>query len=487
MSVSSWFRISVTLVVALDWGLSNESRSGGAVSTTGAVTWLFFATGTDDLATGRLISVAAGSLLPALLFLWLTRIAGLAVGLVAAVFAVFWPQGLIEAQLLRFYAVHVLCFFVGAAAFYNAFTTSGPKRWAWAALAAGTWALALLLQITSVIGIGAALAWACAALLWDKVPGWRGRTLWLTAAAGLAAVALAAAAYTGLLDRVWAFYRWTPDHSMALRDYPGFYQANLRKYHGVLWYATPVLAMVALWIRPRLASYCLILFAALFLTLSFGGMKAFRYFSYAMPFLLTFWALALVGGAVWFGAALTRGREALRPAFTGLIAVLVVAVILTTTSILPRSLTLARGEGVSPRGDWRRATEVVGDWLDAPFIATTRELHMLTYVGPYDLLISPGRVTELRPPQEFGVDRRTGRPIVGSTGSLTALFACKRQGLLVTSPQWWSRQGWGPRMQALIGTAGLQFETRAEGAVMAVRWFDPENRPALCDGVPGAL
>lgn len=451
---------------------------------TRAAQWLFLTSGTDDLATGRLISIAAGSLLPTVLFLWLARVAGLAVGLIAAGLAILWPQGLIESQLMRFYALHVLCFFVGSAAFYNMITTSGPQRWKWAVATIGGWAIATSLQITTIIGIGAALVWAGAVLAHDMLLSWRARATLATAVLVTGAAAFVAAANIGLLEQAWAFYRWTPGHAAETQDYIGFYHANLRNTYGALWYSTPVISLIALWFRPRLAGYCLMLFVSLFVVLSFGGMKAFRYLSFAMPMLLAIWAIALTECVARIGNMMAGEKARRAPLYMALTGLLFTAALFATSSFGSLSLARAWGEGVQPRGDWRDARQIIGDWLPAPFTVTTRELHMLAYVGPYDLLISSSRITELNPPKEFGVDPRTGRPVIGSVETIAMVLKCKRQGVLITSPHWWFDRGWGKMMEQLFEDTGLNFETRTEGAVMAVRWFSRNHQPAICNGLP---
>ncbi|MEM7710704.1 MAG: hypothetical protein AAF264_08145, partial [Pseudomonadota bacterium] len=76
--------------------------------------------GDDGLTTARLLSLAFGCFLPALVFLWVRSIAGNLTAGIAATFAVLWPQGILEAQFVRFYAPHVFFFFVGAASIWIA-------------------------------------------------------------------------------------------------------------------------------------------------------------------------------------------------------------------------------------------------------------------------------------------------------------------------------------------------------------------------------
>ncbi|MEM7710286.1 MAG: hypothetical protein AAF264_05945 [Pseudomonadota bacterium] len=105
-----------------------------------------------------------------------------------------------------------------------------------------------------------------------------------------------------------------------------------------------------------------------------------------------------------------------------------------TNGFVQKSVSFARGMDVAPRGDWRAAADILEGWTDAPFVATTRELHMIQVLGDFDMLVSRQRLTELDPPADFTPDFRTGRPVVGHDAGLRAMLACHRDGLLVTSP-----------------------------------------------------
>lgn len=445
---------------------------------TRAVAALFALTGQDDLATGRLISVAAATLLPVVLFLWLNRVSNRWVALLVAALVVVWPQAILEAQFVRFYSVHVLAFVIGTAAFHLFITERGRIRFAWLAICLAGWFGALEMQISTVIGIFAALGWGTVMVLFAWLPAWRSRAIALGVLAALGLAVLAVAAVTGLLEEAWRFYRWTAGFAEELRDYYGFYHANIRRFYGLLWWLTPFLAVAALVRRPALGSFALAIFFFCFLVHSFGGMKALRYLSYAMPFLFVVWILAaetLVH--------LVARRFGMRVG-VGLVAAAFALVIAASSSFLPRSLTLAQGDGLPERGDWRTARTVLGDWAEAPFIATTHELHMLANIGTYDLLVDASRVTELNPSVEFGVDPRTGRPVIGEAASFGAVLDCKRDGLLVTVPRWWSEEGWETRFPELLAEHGLTAETRAEPEFLAIRWHDPTAGPGDCTGLP---
>ncbi len=460
---------------------------------TWAVTQLFAWTGDQSLAVGRLISVAASSVLPVLLYLWIANApkwpGQRTVGVIAAGFVTLWPQAVIEAQLLRFYALHVLCVFVAVASAELAMRPQlQTPRIIWIICCGLATLLALKLQITSAIALGAVALWGGLALLWHHSSSLRQRLIGLTALSVLGGVTLSVLYFSGVLEAAWTFYRWTPGHSEELRNYWGFYHAYLRQTFDLLWFASPVLGLLALWVQPRLGSFCLFLFALAFLAHSFGGMKAYRYLSYAVPFLMVIWAMGLMAivraASQYIQHRLPGTRRILPLSSHHLGGALCLVALVFVTPFGSRSVMLAQGQGLPQRGDWRAARGVVGDWIEAPMVLTTRELHMVTHVGPYDVLISASRLSELPTPAQFGIDPRTGRPVISSPDALSALFACHRSGVLVTSPHWWSKQVQTTDMQTLLERSGLQFETRSAGAVLAMRWYDPVGQLPRCVDVP---
>lgn len=436
---------------------------------------LFGMTGSQDLPTARLVSVAAGSLVPVVLFLWINRIVGPGTAVLAAAFAILWPQGLLESQFVRFYALHVLTFLSGAVTFYLLLVGGGVSRLFYGLATALLWSLAVHLQISSVIGISAALLGGLPVLAIRRTFGVRA---WLFIGAGLVSLALIAAVGLGMSDiaeRAWAFYRWTPTHAEALRDYYGFYFNQLQTVYGVLWLASLVLVPLGLRINAALTLYCGTIFTICFLTHSFGGMKALRYLSYAMPFLFVMWALGL---RTAFDLLTTRG---VAPWLRAALALVTGIAVVAATDFTPRALELAGGEGLPARGDWSDGAAVVEDWSAVPFVATTRELHHVAHIGSYDVLFSQSRVTELDPPEDFGVDPRTGRPVVGDADNILRILHCVPDGLLVTSPHWWRSQGWEDRLLPYLTENGTGLSLRERGAILAIRWQTPNTRSGSCD------
>ena len=452
---------------------------------TAAIAWLFEITGSETLMTGRFVSLALGALLPVALFVWLARVAGLGVAIVAAIFAIFWPRGMLDSQLLRFYSAHALFFSLGAMFFYLVFEPECLSRWLYGVLAVACWGLAFHFQLATIFGVTAAIGWLCLVFIWENAPSKTAMGMWFLGLVALAAGLLGLMWATGYLEKAWAIYRWTPLHNAEIAGYYGFYFNQLEKHYGWLLLATPVLAILALAAQPRLALFALALFVIPFLVHSFGGMKALRYISYATPFLFVIWAIAIVDGLSWIVGLLSRQPEGadLRVQKTAAV-VVVMAGIVAVTGFVPRGFELLRGQGVMDRGDWSGLPGLIDDW-DAPhLVATSRELHFLTYAADteLDLIVSSSRVSELSPPEEFNLDPRLGVPAMGTEASMEAVLACYRDGLLITDPEWTAEMPWAEAFGEMLTEAGLEWEKGEAGAATAWRWTDPDGTAPVCEG-----
>ncbi|MEL6641035.1 MAG: hypothetical protein AAFP98_06945, partial [Pseudomonadota bacterium] len=422
----------------------------------------------DDLTTGRLPNVVVGSMIPVVVFLWANRVAGLAVAVIVAAFAVVWPQGIVEAQTLRFYAPQVLTYTVGAMAIYLAISPAPVNRLLWGLVALVVWAAALHLQITSIVGIGAAVGAAVMIVLFDRITSLRGRVATVIIVAAVMLAVLAIAYLTGILAKAIEFYRWTPAHADRLRDYHSFYHHQMERVYGLLWWTSPIWALIALWAKPRVAFFALTVFFTCFLAHSFAGMKSLRYMSYALPMMWVIWAIA----AVWIWTQIA-GRIGPKVA-SGVAAAAVIGVVFVT-GFVGEAARFAQGTDYRPREDWSAVRETIADWNDAPFVATSRELHMAAFVSDFDLIISRSRLSELTPADEFTADFRTGRVTIGSEEAVAAVLACHRDGLMLAPEEWLIKSEEGEAFQALLIAAGLETETRTTADVFAIRWTDPND------------
>ena len=456
--------------------LDGEYTRGGAY--TWLVAKLFAITGSDSLATGRLVSVAMSALLVPVIVIWARAHAGWVAAGFALIFVILWPRGIIEAQLLRFYSFHTLSFAFGAICVYQASLARRSAQPVWAVLAVAALFLAVKLQIITVIGVLGICVWLYFLILLSLPLSNRQRAYALGGTVLMCLGVLGAAQMTGLLQKAWAIYRWVPDHALEQLNYAGFYHRQMALIYPVMWALTPLLLVLALLRNARLTLFCLCIYVTSFFVHSFGGMKFLRYLSYSTPFLFVIWGLGLAQVVGFAQARLGR------PAGYAIGAVLL-ALILATDGAPRRAFALATGTFPADRGDWSELADLAGDWVDdAAYVVTTRELHTTVILGRYDLLYNDGRLSELPGGQDFVVDFRTGRPVIGSPAAFGAVLACHPMGLFITGILQWDRQGHAAQLEPVLAEHGLTTEIRRGDRVVVLHWRDPENRPPDCSGIP---
>lgn len=439
--------------------------------------------GDDSLFSARLFALIFGAAVPVVLFAWVNHHAGWAVAGFAALFAVFWPGGIQEAQTVRFYSLHVLAILVGAVAVYEMFQAVGPRRVVWAVLGLVALALALSVQPAALIGIAAIGLWWALTRALPYIAASPARNWFLGLGIPAAILLLIAAHQVGFLQKAWDFYRWAPAHSEAMRDDILFYHRILLDSYGPFWAAFPLVLALAIWRARGLGVFCAVLFAVAFLTHTFGAFKAPRYVSYVMPFFFTLMALAVVTGAELIYRAVSRWRAG-AGWLAGSVAAAVVAAALVTGSFITPTLRLATGTAPLKVDDWSGVAALVDDWDTVPFRITTRELDTIAYLGDYDLLISRSRLSELPPFTQFTLDPRTGRPVVSTPEAVTEVIRCVPDGLIVADPGWWTAVGWQDRLAPTLATPGLRYQTRADDHNFLLRWQSPSPADLTCD-LPG--
>lgn len=461
------------------FGLLDGEYTRGAVFTRGLALHLSVL-GEDSLYHARLFPLFFGAAVPLLLFAWLNRHVGWLVAAVAAALAVFWPGGIYEAQTVRFYSAHVLAFLFGSVALYEAVLARGALRLIWAAAGIAALLLALSLQMSTIIGAAAIGLWFAVRHVVPFLLTSRSR-YWVLALGITALVLILLAFYqAGFLQKAWAFYRWVPAHSEAMRDDYLFYHDLLMRQYGLLWIAFPIIVFLAIRRNRALGLFCAILFATAFLTHSFGAFKAPRYISYVMPFLFALQALGLVAVAqavfAWF--ARRMGGASIWAASAG--AAVMVVVLLSGSFIMP-ALKAAMGKSPTLREDWSGIATLVGDWDKVPFRITTRELDTIAYLGDYDLLISRSRLSELPGSEQFAIDYRTGRPVISDPDVVNQILRCVPDGLIIATHKWWNDIGWQDRLADTLSSPGVRFETRSDAQNFILHWQSVPPTDQNCD------
>jgi Dolichyl-phosphate-mannose-protein mannosyltransferase len=474
---------------------------------TATIALLFTAFG-ESLVVGRLLPVVCGSLLVALLFVWVRSVAGQVAAWFAAAGFLISPFAAQVFPDLRFYAPFMLFFWLGAMAVYAVSTAErlSPGRLAWLVLAAAAClGAALYLQSLALIGVVGLGLWLGIqlGLPWlRKVPG------------GYAIAAIALAIVAGALvgfAQVWPLnellrrYRWTPLFDAATRNQFWYYHQWLNLYYPTLWPLFPITALAALAHRARPALFCLCVFVVAFLLLSFGGSKSLLYASFALPFLFVLWGMAFA--YVWTplrGFVLEVANRALRglgiapsPAIvTALIAASLGFVLLANTATV-RTATMLAGVAVPPEvnpPDWQAGAEPLRPWLDqASVVLTTSDIETLYFLGDYDVLINKSRLSEVNDDSEpsemveFARDSRTGKPVASTPESVALIIDCFPDGLIITSKHRWRvTHQLDDAVADLIINRTVPLELPRSSQMMAFRWERTPNAsaPANCADLP---
>jgi hypothetical protein len=467
---------------------------------TAAIALLFGAFG-ESLVVGRLLPAVCGSLLVSFLFVWVRSVGGTVAAWFAAVAFLSSPFAAHVAQDLRFYAPFALFFWLGAMAVYAASTAErlSLARLAWLAPAtAACLGAALYLQSLALIGCLGLGLWLAiqVGLPWVRAaPGGYARVAVILVVVAVAFVGFAQIwSPSELLNRYRETMLWAAD----ARNRFWFYHEWLNLYYPSLWPLFPLATLAALAHRPRPALFCLCVFVVGFLLLSFGGQKALLYASFAFPFLYALWGMAFA--YVWArlrafvlevteGALGGLGIPPSPPIKTAIITAAVGFVLFANTALI-RTATMLAGVTVPPElptSRWWDAAESLEPWINqASVLITASDLDALYYLGDYDILLSKSRLSEQPAPRaEFGRDRRTGRPIVSTPGSIDRIIGCFPDGLIVTDkPRWRNPEHLDDATADLIVQRTELIPLPSETRILAFHWANSKTHGSgTCAGL----
>jgi hypothetical protein len=233
--------------------------------------------------------------------------------------------------------------------------------------------------------------------------------------------------------------------------------------------------------------------------MSFGANKGTRYLSFAPPFLTIIWGLGLayVLPLLWRHTEETRNRLietfALPRALKSMTATAAIVVaglmVFLTNAFWLRTATLIGDvalPGEIPMTDWRAARDALARWTeDADIMITTEELGALYFLGRSDVRFSPSKLEELDRDQrhEFGIDFRTGLPIITTPDSVQQLIECFERGFVVGPIHHWGDPVHiSDEIQTILTRYAEPIEVPAESHLYAWGWTrEPsEPVPAYC-------
>lgn len=460
----------------------------------------------ESLFVARLPSAVFGAACAAVVFLWLRlrgeRTAAWAAGLLVCVD----PELVKASQLCRFYPLQHLLFLLGCTC-ASALAAAGRSTSARLALGAGgglsLW-LATQLQIVTWIGIAGLASFLALtaspslirALARRPALRWAAAGVTLALAAGLA-LAIRQGLHQPLVDLATYVDSWAQSGEKAWR----YYHGQLLDQWPTLWSLFPVSLLVAASLRPRLALLCGCVFGTAFLVHSFLAWKAYRYFSYALPFFFVVSGLAVAGvlaplrrvadeilsRSPWL-AARPRRRTAMRSLALAAAALFVVAsnraVVLTARS-LGEDQSYRHPGMTSGSLSWVRAAEALAPALQAAeVVVTTDDLKAIYYLGRVDYVINRDHQLEDRrredgPRPEFALDTKIATPLVSSPDSIRTILACHPSGLVVAQDSALATPFLvPPETAAFLLAQGERIPLPAEWGITALRWSNPSPLPA---------
>lgn len=458
----------------------------------------------ESLFVGRVFSTVVAGLWLLAFFFWLRLHAGRPVAWIAVVLFSVMPESMILFHFIRFYAWHGLFFFLGAIGCYSLMHYRGPPVRTAAIAAASALALgvAFRLHLVSVIGLLALFAWALVELgprAIDRIRAEQ-RLQWVAGmVALLLLIAVALAVEFGVVSRLIADYRWSSHHNDPQRNNFLFYHSRYLDLFPVLWGLFPLAGVLAIRWRPRLGVFCTCVFAVAFILQSFGAMKAERYLHYMMPFFFTLWAIVIVETVPWVrrwvAEATARVLDGvwlrpLRPAAEWACVLAIAGFLVGTTPALKMTFDIMRdwpASKSSPRIAWRDARDFLQPWVDrASVIMTTVGVATFYYFGDYDYQFGKG-VPETDSGSEFGIDQRTGRPVISSAESLQFVLSCYPSGLFITEPTLWRNPKFGVSDEAadLLESYAEEIPVPEEWAMRVFAWNRPGTvPPQACADLP---
>jgi hypothetical protein len=461
----------------------------------------------ENLVAARLPSLIAGTALVVLVFLWTRAVAGRLAAMFAGLLLALDPENVQLSQLIRFYTLHCLFFWLGAIGTYRLVTSPSPAPGRSLLLALGTvvcFGAALYLQVTTLIGLLGIAVWLALALGLPWIARYPPRPRW-GIAAGLAIVggaAIAVLVATGLAAELFVRYRSVPLFGAEDRDAFWYYHAFLTIYYPTLWPLVALAVVIGLAYRPRPTAFCACVVAVAFVLHSFAAPKGMRYLSYASPFLFVLWSIAFaeVWPRVWrfledvgMRALTWLGLGQLgRPGVYAMLAPVLVLAVLANGAWVRTAATIF--DFVIPpmkrQPDWAAARDTLAPWLDdAAIVLTTNELPTLYYLGRYDILISKSRLSEIPERREFGIDPRTGRPVIATPKSLALIMDCYPDGLIVADTgRWGNPAQLDDAVADLVEARAEEVEIPAAG-MLAYIWRQPDDarRAEACAGLPARL
>ena len=385
-----------------------------------------------SLEAARTPALVSGILLVALLGAWVARHAGFMAGASAAVLLASVPSTFQLSVFARFYTLHGLVILCAAIAAYEAVTSVRSKAAtiSLAVLALVFVAVAMHLQPTTVIAVGAGVLATAAIVLYDH---WNAFMVYFRSHRTVLVAGAVAAVVVGAL-LVWkldllAMAGEAPLWAAGQATRIQFYLVEFANEMPLFWPMLLPAAFLGLLVRPRLTAYCIVFFLSAIAVHSVAAAKAERYVYYTLPFMFAVWGVAVSGvfKQIAGGVAAQFPTARMLGPVAGLA---VIGFVVLSSQELQRTARLMTGRALP--SDATMFLDVP-DWsLTLPTLsplAAAADLKIVSsgvkgvyYLGDYDYEINASVVLETESGEEFGKDLRTGRKVISTAASLNEVL-----------------------------------------------------------------
>jgi hypothetical protein len=406
----------------------------------------------ESLAVARLPGVIAGAVLVGVVFSWVRREAGRTAAWITGLMLCFNPYAIADAQILRFYPVHALLFWLAALGVYRLATRPSTPGKA-AAIAVGSIAsFGVSTHLQPLVAVG-----GLALVMWLAAVRGPGLVRWLraTRARGMAAtavvvVAAGVALLIGLPARLasaWSLFRYADYWAFANRENVRYYYDLIGAQLGPLWPAVPALFAIAAVRRPRPTCFAGTIFATAFLFHSLAAWKTERYLHYATAALFIVIGIAIAELVpLAYRGALEAARRAgagqagrrLASLAAGVVVVATTLAVLDAADATRASLRILTKRGVDRPppynpSDWRAARVVLQSQLDdAEVVIASSDLKSLYFLGRLDYdLFAAHLYSDAGFLPDFTIHARTGIPAIRTANAVRRIIACHATGIIV--------------------------------------------------------
>jgi len=447
----------------------------------------------ESIEAARIPSILSIASTAALLFVWLARQTEISTAWLAAGLYATSPFAVDIAQFSRFYAPQVLLVLAATICWYHAMTRAQHigRRVLFLLIGGGAFAIAFELAETTALAFVAAVVWIAIIVGVRVAKGAYTRGMPYFIALMLTTFIICVGIlifmwYSGVIYKFWEKYRYVQEFNLAAKNKFWIYHFWYSLLYPSLWPMTTVFALIAI-MRFRELGMCLtIIFFSGFVLASFAGAKALRYIAFLHPFVFALWGIGLSSVFrkiyKWRAVIVSRLEEAYAAVnvprtFARLSIFGAAAFVVLANPFWVRTAALLADIQIPPEKPsvyWNRAVEALKPWLArVDVVVTSEELGTLYYLGRYDVAFNLSKRNELPRDQrvDFGIDPRTGRPVIGSVAALEKLWRCKRSGLFISPERRWGRRtSVFPKAAAFIEARMRRIELPAESRVRAYVW-----------------